>query len=157
VCSGCSGRAQAGAQDVLRHAQECSPSAQVKAAAAHVQTLKQNQRKKKLSITLVVVIVNGRLLPLRPHRPPPELALSALLLPSTSNHQSCAIVSWYPLLCSSTLSTSADPGSSPRSLLPHSVAGQRQAKRSNILPHNTSSDPSRAAQHIDHIFAAQLV
>jgi hypothetical protein len=47
----CSGRAQ----DVLRHAQECSPSAQVKAAAAHVQTLKQNQRKKKLSLTYVVV------------------------------------------------------------------------------------------------------
>ena len=40
---------------LLRHAQECSPSAQVKAAAAHVQTLKQNQRKKKLSLTLVVV------------------------------------------------------------------------------------------------------
>jgi hypothetical protein len=36
-------------------AQECSPSAQVKAAAAHVQTLKQNQRKKKLSMTLMVV------------------------------------------------------------------------------------------------------
>ncbi len=33
---------------VLRHAQECSPSAQVKAAAAHLQTLKQNQRKKKV-------------------------------------------------------------------------------------------------------------
>ena len=33
---------------VLRHAQECSPSAQVKATAAHVQTLKQNQRKKKV-------------------------------------------------------------------------------------------------------------
>jgi hypothetical protein len=47
----CSGRAQ----DVLRHAQECSPSAQVKAAAAHVQTLKQNQRKKKLSMTLMVL------------------------------------------------------------------------------------------------------
>jgi hypothetical protein len=45
----CSGRAQ----DVLRRAQECSPSAQVKAAAAHVQTLKQNQRKKKLSMTYV--------------------------------------------------------------------------------------------------------
>jgi hypothetical protein len=43
------------AQDVLRHAQECSPSAQVKAAAAHVQTLKQNQRKKKLSLTYVVI------------------------------------------------------------------------------------------------------
>jgi len=40
------------AQAELRHAQECSPSAQVKAAAAHVQTLKQNQRKKKLSMTL---------------------------------------------------------------------------------------------------------
>jgi hypothetical protein len=39
---------------MLRHAQEGSPSAQVKAAAAHVQTLKQNQRKKKLSLTLVV-------------------------------------------------------------------------------------------------------
>ena len=36
-------------------AQEYSPSAQVKAAAAHVQTLKQNQRKKKLSMTLVEV------------------------------------------------------------------------------------------------------
>jgi hypothetical protein len=35
--SGCSGSAQ-----------ECSPSAQVKAAAAHVQTLKKNQRKKKV-------------------------------------------------------------------------------------------------------------
>ncbi len=34
------------AQAELRHSQECSPSAQVKAAAAHVQTLKQNQRKK---------------------------------------------------------------------------------------------------------------
>jgi len=34
-----------------QHTQECSPSAQVKAAAAHVQTLKQNQRKKKLSMT----------------------------------------------------------------------------------------------------------
>jgi hypothetical protein len=43
------------AQDLLRHAQECSPSAQVKAAAAQVQTLKQNQRKKKLSLTFVVV------------------------------------------------------------------------------------------------------
>jgi RNA polymerase-interacting CarD/CdnL/TRCF family regulator len=32
----------------------CSGSAQVKAAAAHVQTLKQNQREKKLSMTLVV-------------------------------------------------------------------------------------------------------
>jgi hypothetical protein len=47
----CSGRAQ----DVLRNSQECSPSAQVKAAAAHVQTLKQNQRKNKLSLTYVVV------------------------------------------------------------------------------------------------------
>ena len=33
---------------------ECSPSAQVKAAAAHVQTLKRNQRIKKLSLTYVV-------------------------------------------------------------------------------------------------------
>jgi hypothetical protein len=41
----CSGRAQA-CSGMLRNAQECSPSAQVKAAAAHVQTLKQNQRKK---------------------------------------------------------------------------------------------------------------
>jgi len=40
---------------VLRHAQECSPSAQVKATAAHIQTLKQNQRKRKLSMTLVVI------------------------------------------------------------------------------------------------------
>jgi hypothetical protein len=31
------------AQAVLTHAQECSPSAQVKAAAVHVQTLKRNQ------------------------------------------------------------------------------------------------------------------
>jgi hypothetical protein len=51
VCSGCSGRAQA----KLSHGQECSPSAQVKAAAAHVQTLKRNQRKKELSVTYVVV------------------------------------------------------------------------------------------------------
>lgn len=43
VCSGCSGRAQ-----------ECSPSAQVRAAATHVQTLKRNQQKKKLSLTYVV-------------------------------------------------------------------------------------------------------
>jgi hypothetical protein len=42
---------------VLRHAQEWSPSAQVKAAAAHVQTLKQNQRKKKLSLTYVAVVL----------------------------------------------------------------------------------------------------
>lgn len=34
------------AQAELRHAQESSPSTQVKAAAAHVQTLKQQQRKK---------------------------------------------------------------------------------------------------------------
>jgi hypothetical protein len=90
---------------------------------------------------------------------PPEPALSALLLPSTSNHQGCGIASWYPLLCSSALLTSADPGSSPRSLLRDSVAAQRQAKWSNILPvpHNTSRDPSRAAQHMDHIFAAQLI
>jgi hypothetical protein len=40
-------------------AQECSPSAQVKAAAAHVQTLKRfkrNQRKKKLSLTYLVFL-----------------------------------------------------------------------------------------------------
>jgi hypothetical protein len=42
------------AQTELRHAQECLPSAQVKAAAAHVQTLKRNQRKKKLSLTYLV-------------------------------------------------------------------------------------------------------
>jgi hypothetical protein len=42
---------------VLRHAQEYSPSAQVKAAAAHVQTLKQIQRKKKLSMTLLGVFL----------------------------------------------------------------------------------------------------
>ena len=36
-------------------AQECSPSAQVKAAAAHVYTLKRNQRKKRLSLTYVGV------------------------------------------------------------------------------------------------------
>jgi hypothetical protein len=34
------------AQALLRNAQEYSLPAQVKAAAAHVQTLKQNQRKK---------------------------------------------------------------------------------------------------------------
>jgi hypothetical protein len=39
---------------MLRDAQGCSPSAQVKAAAAHVQTLKRNQRKKKLSLTYLV-------------------------------------------------------------------------------------------------------
>ena len=33
-------------------AQECSPSAQVKAAAAHVQTFKQNRRKKKVEFDL---------------------------------------------------------------------------------------------------------
>jgi hypothetical protein len=49
VCLGCSGRPQV----KLRHAQECSPSAQVKAAAAHVQTLKQNQQKEKLSLAFV--------------------------------------------------------------------------------------------------------
>jgi hypothetical protein len=37
-------------------AQECSLSAQVKAAAAHVQTLKQSQREKKLSLTYVEVL-----------------------------------------------------------------------------------------------------
>jgi hypothetical protein len=95
--------------------------------------------------------------PLSPHPPPLGPALSALLLPSTSNHQGCAIDSWYPLLCSSALLTSANPGSSPRSLLPHSVADQRQAEWSNILPHHTSRDPGRAAQHMDHTFAAQLV
>jgi hypothetical protein len=36
---------------MLRTVQECSPSAQVKAAAAYVQTLKRNQREKKLSLT----------------------------------------------------------------------------------------------------------
>ena len=40
MCSGYSGWAQ-----------EWSPSAQVKAAAAHVQTLKRNQQKNKLSLT----------------------------------------------------------------------------------------------------------
>jgi hypothetical protein len=40
---------------MLRNAQEYSPSAQVQAAATHVQTLKQNQRKKELSKTLVEV------------------------------------------------------------------------------------------------------
>ena len=43
---------------MLRDAQGCSPSAQVKAAAAHVQTLKRNQRKKKLSLTYLVVILS---------------------------------------------------------------------------------------------------
>ena len=52
--SACSGPAQA----VLRHAQECSPSTQVKAAAAHVQILKRNQGKKKLSLTYMVVTVH---------------------------------------------------------------------------------------------------
>jgi hypothetical protein len=37
-------------------AQECLPSAQVKAAAAHVHRLKRNQRKKKSSVTIVVVM-----------------------------------------------------------------------------------------------------
>ena len=46
------------AQAKLRHAQECSPSAQVKAAAAHVYTLKRNQRKKRLSLTYVVFTEN---------------------------------------------------------------------------------------------------
>jgi hypothetical protein len=45
------------AQAELRQAQECSPSAQVKAAAAHVHTLKRNQRKKKLSLTYVVALM----------------------------------------------------------------------------------------------------
>jgi hypothetical protein len=40
------------AQALLRNAQECSPSAQVKAAAAHVQTLKRNQQKKKVESDL---------------------------------------------------------------------------------------------------------
>jgi len=40
------------AQAMLRNAQECSPSAQVKAAAAHVQALKQNQREKKVKTDL---------------------------------------------------------------------------------------------------------
>jgi hypothetical protein len=46
------------AQAELRHARECSPSAQVKAAATHVQTLKRNQRKKKLSVTYVAERTN---------------------------------------------------------------------------------------------------
>ena len=50
MCSGYSGRAQV----ELRHAQECSPSAQVKAAATHVQILKRNKRKKRLSLTYLV-------------------------------------------------------------------------------------------------------
>jgi lipid-A-disaccharide synthase-like uncharacterized protein len=37
---------------VLKYAQEYLPSAQVKAAAAHVQILKQNQRKKKFESDL---------------------------------------------------------------------------------------------------------
>jgi hypothetical protein len=52
VCSGCSGRPQA----VLKHAQEYLPSAQVKAAAAHVQILKQNQRKKKVESDLYGIL-----------------------------------------------------------------------------------------------------
>jgi hypothetical protein len=44
------------AQAELRHAQECLPSAQVKAAAAHVQTLNRISEKKKLSMTLVEVV-----------------------------------------------------------------------------------------------------
>jgi hypothetical protein len=43
ACLGCSGSAQA-----------CSPSAQVKAAVAHVRRLKQNQRKGKLILSLWV-------------------------------------------------------------------------------------------------------
>jgi hypothetical protein len=37
---------------VFRHAQGCSPSAQVKAAAAQVQTLKRNEREKKVEFDL---------------------------------------------------------------------------------------------------------
>ncbi len=74
-CSGCSGSAQAcsgSAQALLRLAQAllrlcsgllrlrsgsapaCSPSAQVKAAVAHVRRLKRNQRKGKLILSLGV-------------------------------------------------------------------------------------------------------
>jgi hypothetical protein len=67
----CSGRAQV----VLRHAQECLPSAQVKAAAAHVQTLKQNQRKKELSLTYVVNIHDIT----HNHKDPPTVGLFILV------------------------------------------------------------------------------
>jgi hypothetical protein len=40
------------AQAMLR---PCSPAAQVKAAAAHTQTLKRNERKKKLSLAILAV------------------------------------------------------------------------------------------------------
>jgi hypothetical protein len=36
-------------------AQGCSPSAQVKTAAAHVRRLERNQRKKKSSMTILVI------------------------------------------------------------------------------------------------------
>jgi hypothetical protein len=49
---------QAELRPSLVRAQECSPLAQVKAAATHVQILKQNQRKKKLSVTFVVISDN---------------------------------------------------------------------------------------------------
>jgi len=42
------------AQALLSHAQPCSPSAQLKAAATHVQRLKWNQRKKRLILSLGV-------------------------------------------------------------------------------------------------------
>ena len=47
VCSGCSGAAQAVGS---------SPLAEVKVAAAHVRKLKQNQRKKKLILSLKELI-----------------------------------------------------------------------------------------------------
>jgi len=51
--------AQADSAVCSGYAQECSFLAQVKAAAAHVQRLKQKRRKKKLSMTIVVVFRRG--------------------------------------------------------------------------------------------------
>jgi hypothetical protein len=52
VCSGCS-RPSSG------RAQACSPSDQVKAAAAHVQILKRNQREKKLYLAYLEVSLSS--------------------------------------------------------------------------------------------------
>lgn len=53
MCSGCSDSAQA----LLKLS--CSPSARIKAAAAHVRRLKWNQRKKKLILSLWVLEIEG--------------------------------------------------------------------------------------------------
>jgi hypothetical protein len=44
-------------QCMLRHTQERSPSAQFNAAAAHIQTLKRNQRGKKVESDLCASLV----------------------------------------------------------------------------------------------------